>query len=184
MYIIKGHDIPAAYSEFESSSVAVVVLTDSSSYGPDPLSDKIEHYIATKLMTNIDDIELISNREIENWVDINGWDENEMQDLGQGVSADYVLAINVDDYSIREGATMYKGRSEVKVSVIESATGKVTHMSGPNHMEYPENGRPAIQTNDRKFEAFYLAWLTERIARQFYSHDPNSDVADDAAFGG
>ena len=184
MYVIKGHEIPAAYSAFEDSSVAIVVLTDSSSYGPDPLSDKIEHYVATKLLGNIEDIELISNRDIENWVDINGWDETELEELGKGVEADFVLAINIDDYSIREGATIYKGRSELTVTVVDTATGKVTHTMGPNHMEYPENGRPAIQSNDRKFESFYLSWLTERIARQFYSHDPNTDVADDAAFSG
>ena len=182
LYVVKGHDIPAEYSEFENSSVAVIVLTDSSSYGPDRLSDKIEHYIVTKLISNVDDIDIISNREIENWIDINGWDETETQELGQGVGADYVLAVNVEDYSIREGSTIYKGRSEVTVTVVQSETGKVTHVSGPNHMEYPENGRPAIQSDDRKFEAFYLAWLTDRIARQFYEHDPNTDVADDAAF--
>ena len=184
MYVVKGHDIPAEFSEFENSRVAVVASTDSSSFGPDPLSDKIEKYISVKLAGNVDDIEIVSDREIKNWIDINGWDETQLQDLGQGVNADYVLSVTVDDYSIREGATIYKGRSEVTVNVVETATGKTTLTSGPDFMEYPENGRPAIQTDDRKFEAFYLAWLTERIAREFYKHDANIDVADDAAFGG
>ena len=184
MYIIKGHDIPAEYSAFDNSRVAVVVLTDSSSYGPDPLSDKIEHYVSTKLLGNIDDIDLVSKREIDNWIDINGWDETELDALGQGLGADYVLSINVDEYSIREGSTIYKGRSEVTVNVFDVNANKVSFTSGPEHMEYPENGRPAIQTNDRKFEAFYLAWLTERIARRFYKYESLIDVADEAIFSG
>ena len=184
MYIVKGHDIPAEYSAFENSRVAVVVLTDSSSYGPDPLSDKIEHYIATKLLGNIDDVEIVSKREIDNWTDINGWNETNMDELGKGVNADFVLSVNVEDYKIREGSTIYKGRSEVTVNVFDVAKNTVSFTSGPDYMEYPENGRPAIQTNDRKFEAFYLAWLTERIARRFYKYESLIDVADEASFSG
>ena len=52
---------------------------------------------------------------------------------------------------------------------------------GPKHFEFPESGRPAIQTTDRQFEAYYLAHLTQHITRQFYDHDQLDTVAEDAA---
>lgn len=182
-YVIKGHEIPADYSEFEGKRVAIVVGTDSSAYGQDPLADKIERYVVHHFITNIDEIEIVPPLEIDNWIDINGWGDTPAQlaDLGKGVEADLVLSINVEGYSIREGQTLYKGRSDVSLKVVNSLDGDVTYTQVPQHMEYPEHGRPAIQTDDRRFETFYLAWLTEQISRNFYAHDRVTDIADDAA---
>lgn len=184
MYVLKGHDIPASYSEFEAKRIAIVVGTDSSAYGQDPLADKIERYVVHHLAANVDDIELVPSLEIDNWVDNNGWGDSPAQlaELGKGVSADLVLGISIEGYSIREGRTLYKGRSDVTLKVINSEDAKVTYASGPQHLEYPENGRPSIQTDDRRFETFYLAWLTQQIARHFYPHDGLTEIADDAAF--
>lgn len=184
MFVVKGHDIPAEYSEFEGQRVAIVVGTDSSAYGQDPLANKIQRYVGHHLAANVDDIELVPSMEIVNWIDVNGWGDSPSQlaELGKEVSADLVLGINVEGYSIREGRTLYKGRSDVTLQVVDAESGNVTYSKGPEHFEYPENGRPSIQTTDRKFETFYLAWLTKNISHQFYNHDRLVDVADDAAF--
>lgn len=182
-YVLKGHEIPAEYSEFESKSVAIVVNTKASAYGPDSLADTLERFVTMKLVSNVPDIKIIPKGEIENWFDINGTDTSRLTEMGTAVKADYVLSIDMADYTIREGSTIYKGQSEITLSVINCSTGDTTYTVGPNHMEYPENGRPAIQTNDRKFETFYLAWLSERIAQQFYNHDAHKSFADDAALG-
>jgi len=182
-YVIKGHDIPAEYSEFEKKRVAVVVTTDSSSYGPDTLSNTIGKFIRLKLATNVKSVDIVAQRDISNWIDVNGWSETEFRQLGDGVNADFVLAINVHGYSIHEGRTIYKGKSDITITVVDVRTGTVTYSRGPDQLVYPENGRPAIQTNDRDFETFYLAWLTHRIARQFYGYDRLADVADNANIG-
>ena len=183
-YVIKGHQVPAQYSGFEGKKVAVVINTDASSYGPDSLSKTFGKYVRLKLATNIEDIEIVPELEIKNWIDINGYDESKLAKLGKSVEADFVLAIDVDNYTIRDGKTIYKGQSDITLSVIESESGDVTYSFGPENMVYPENGRPAIQTTDRKFEMFYLTWLTRQISRQFYKHDKLDEVADDAAFAG
>lgn len=183
-YLIKGHDVPADYDGFEGKRVAVVVVTESSSYGPDPLSTTVEKYIAFKLATNVEEIKLVPATEVKHWIDVNDWNQTDFAKLGNGVKADFVLGINIDRYTIREGRTIYKGKSDVTVTVVESKTGEVTYAMGPEHFEFPENGRPAIQTTDRKFETYYLAWLTRKIARQFYKHDQLEDVAEDAVLDG
>ena len=184
LYLVKGHDIPAAYSGFEGKRVAVVVTTESSSYGPDSLSETMERYLQLKLGANIRDIELVSNTEVRNWMDLNDSAATNLVDLGKAVGADLVLGVDVDNYKIRQGRTMYKGRAEIEVNVFDTSTGNKTFAFGPDQLAYPENGRPALNTTDRQFQVFYLSWLTERIARNFYKHDGLVDVAEDAAFGG
>lgn len=184
LYIVKGHDIPAAYSGFAGKRVAVVVTTESSSFGPDSLADTMQQYLHLKLASNIKDIILVPPTEVKNWIDLNQTDGTNLVDLGRGVGADLVFGVDVDNYRIREGRTMYKGRADIEVSVVETATGEKTFAFGPDQFEYPENGRPAMNTTDRQFQAFYLSWLTERLARNFYKHDGITDYADDAAFGG
>ena len=180
-YVLKGHEIPAEYAEFKEQRVAVVVNTKASAYGPDELADTLERFITMKLATNVPDIQIVPEVEIANWFDINGTDSSRLAEMGKSVQADFVLSINLDDYTIREGSTIYKGKSEITIAVVDCKSGNTTYAVGPDLMEYPRDGRPAIQTNDRKFETFYLAWLSEQIAQQFYKHDANKNFADDAA---
>ncbi len=184
IYMIKGHDVPAEYAGLNEKRVAVVVIADHPSHGPDPLRKTIARSIASKLEMNIEEIDVVPEIEIAQWIDENNWSGADFAEVGSGVEADLVLGIYLDDYSIRQGSTIYKGHSEVTVTVVDCATGKTTYTTDPEIFEYPENGRPALQTDDRKFEVFYLAWLTKRIARQFYKYNPLEDVADDAAFAG
>ncbi len=180
-YVLKGHEIPAQYNELDSNSVAVIVHTDASAYGSDSLSDTLEKFITINLVANVPGVAIVPKIKVANWIDIHGTDQSKLAKLGRDVGADYVLSVAVDDYSIREGSTIYKGKAEVTISVVDSESGDSTYVAGPDRLEYPENGRPAIQTDDRKFEMFYLSWLSEQISKQFYKHDPTQEVADDAA---
>jgi hypothetical protein len=58
--------------------------------------------------------------------------------------------------------------------------GQVPYSSTPKHFVFPKHGRPAIQTTEREFEAFYLAQLTNMIANQFIVHDRLESFASDA----
>ena len=147
-------------------------------------SKTVARYVSLKFATNIEEVDVVSETEINNWIDTRAWDGENFAALGRGVNADFVLGINMDNYTIREGQTIFKGRADVTVKVIDVATNLETFQQGPTLFEYPENGRPALNTSERKFEAFYLAWLTQRIARTFYKHDGLEDMAEDAAFSG
>lgn len=181
-YVIKGHNIPAAFDGLEGKRVAVVCVSDASAYGPDTLTYNVSKAVSMKLAASVKDIKVISSREIEQWIDANGWDEADFIELGNGVNADAVLAIEIGSYSIHEGQTMYKGRSDITATVFDiNQGGQVAYVHGPNHFAFPQNGRPAIQTSDRQFEAVYLAKLTQHIARQFHEHDGLETVAEDAS---
>ncbi len=181
LYVVKGHKVPAEYNGLEGQKVAVVCVSDASAYGPDTLTDTISRVVGMKLQTNVKNVDIVPPHKVQQWIDETGWNEADFVALGRGVGADKVVAIEVGGYTIHEGATIYKGKSDLKVTILDVANdGRVDYLFGPEYYEFPTNGRPAIQTNERQFEAFYLAKLTEHIARRFYPHDRLDTVADDA----
>lgn len=182
LYVIKGHQVPAKFDGMEEKRVAVVCVSDASAYGPDTLTYTVSQAVSMKLAASVKEITVVSPHEIEQWVDAHGWDETNFVEVGKGVNADLVLAIEIGSYSIHEGATMYKGRSDITATVFDVQNGgQVAYVHGPHHFAFPENGRPAIQTSDRQFEAVYLAKLTQHITRQFYEHDHLETIAEDAS---
>ena len=182
LYVVKGHEDPAEFEGLEKQRVAVVCISDASAYGPDKLTTAISNVVGLKLETYGKDIEVVPQRELERWVDENGWDETNFVSLGRGVGAQKVLAIDIASYSIHEGRTIYKGRTDMTAKVLDVANnGEVEYIHGPELYEFPRDGRPAIQMTDRKFESLFLAKLTDRIAKRFYKHDRLESVAEDAS---
>ncbi|MCH2179328.1 MAG: hypothetical protein MK106_11045 [Mariniblastus sp.] len=182
LYVLKGHKIPAEYAGLEGKRVAVICVSDASSYGPDTLTDTISKLVGMKLQNDVKGIQVISSKEIEAWSDENGWDETDFTAIGTGVEADVVLGIQIGEYSIKEGSTLYQGRCEVTATVYDMGNdGQVSYFIGPDQFQFPEQPRPAIQTNDRKFEAIFLAKLTEFVSRRFYAYDHLETVAEDAS---
>lgn len=181
LYVIKGHQVPAAYPGLKNQRVAVIAVNQESSQGPDALAATIEKFVSVNLAKGVRDIEIVPIREIENWKDNHRWDRTDYVELGRGVRADSILLIETSGYSLREGRTIYKGQATVAATVIDVESGQDLFSYGPQQFVYPQNGIPITQTDERQFEAMYLAWLTNKISRQFHKHDPLTDVADDAA---
>lgn len=181
LYVIKGHQAPAAYDGLKNQRVAVICIADSRSFGPNPLADTVSRSVGSLLASEVKKVTIIAPSEIENWIDRNGWDEKDFYQIGQGVKADKVVAIEMGGYSIREGQTLYKGRCELTVSVFDIKNGgSLAFSQGPKEYAFPQNGRPAIQTTERKFEAMYLGKLTKHVATLFYKHDALETVAEEA----
>ncbi|MEZ6092684.1 MAG: hypothetical protein R3C03_00375 [Pirellulaceae bacterium] len=182
MYVIRGHKTKAAYDGLEGKTVAVVCVSDAEAYGPDTLKYTVSKIVSLKLSQSVKKIKVVPPSKIEDWIDTNGWDQMDFTEIGRGVNADMVVAIEIAGYTIHDGATLYKGQSDLTVSVYDmKRDGQVQFVKGPENYVFPTNGRPAIQSTDRQFEAVYLAKLNDHISKLFYDHDALDDVAEDAS---
>ena len=144
LYVVKGHDDPAEFPGLEQQKVAVVCVTDASAYGPDKLTTAISNVVGLKISSFGREITVVPQKDIQSWIDRNGWNETDFVTLGKAVDATKVLAIDIQSYSIHEGRTIYKGKSDITATVFDVATGKVEYIHGPELFEFPKNGRPAI----------------------------------------
>lgn len=183
IYTVKGHDVQPNFKGLNGKRVAVVCVSDASAYGPDTLTYTVAQAVGIRLANGLDDeSQIIAPSKIEEWRDINNWNETEYVELGKGVDADMVVAIEIASYSLTEGSTLFKGRADVTVTVYDiEKDGQVPYSATPEHFVFPKHGRPAIQTTEREFEAFYLSQLTTMISNHFLVHDKLESFARDAA---
>ncbi len=181
MYVLFGHKVDAEFPGFKDKRVAILTMADASSFGPDTLSETISRAVAIKLGNNIKKIDIVPQGEIADWMDVNGWGRPDHKELGKGVNADFVLVIELEDYGIHEGKTIYKGHSNIKIDVYDmNDDGRVVYSLGPDEFIFPRDGRPAIESSERKFEAFYLSRLADSVARHFHSFDSTEMAAMDS----
>ncbi len=182
LYVIKGHKTKAEFQGLANKKVAVLCLSESQGFGNDSLTATISKAVGLKIQQSVKKVQVVSHSRIEDWLDNNDWNRKDMVRFGKGVGAEKVVTIELGNYSIHEGSTLYKGRSTVRVRVYDVANGgEVEFEKGPSEYIFPTNGRPAIQTNDRNFEAVYLAKLTEHISNHFCDYDALDRVAEDAS---
>ena len=181
LYVIKGTKSPAAFAGLEGKKVAVVCSSEAAAYGPDTLTYSINKVVSLKLKESVKKINVVSPAKVEQWIDTNGWNQSNFVEVGRGVGADLVVAIDIGSYTIHEGQTLFKGRTNLTVTVYDiSKGGQVVFVHGPTEYVFPNTGRPAIQTTDRQFELVYLKKLTDHISSLFFPHDRLDNFAEDA----
>jgi len=176
--------VPAEYDDLKGKRVAVVCVSDNSSYGTGSESLLLAREVSLILRANVKDIELVRADEIADWIDRKGWDEIDYREVGRGVKAERVVAVGLAGFSIREGASLYKGRADVSVSVYDMADGghEVFRKSVPE-FGFPATGPyPAGDLSEVQFRRAFLNTLSQHVARYFYAYDVAEDYSRDSAF--
>lgn len=178
---IQGNERPPEYDGFKGKKVAVVCGTDRG-LGVDETSALLIRYVHAALNTNIKDIQLVRPEEVERWVDEHGWTESDYVEVGKGVKADQLLAIDVARLSLKDGATLYVGKCDLTVTVYDIQDGgAILYRKQIPEFMYPTMGGTTVtDVSEAKFRARFTAILANKVAGLFYPVDPTLDVALDA----
>ena len=180
-----GHKIEAKYQGLKGQRVAVICVMNPSTYGDGATSTVIAERVARILRNNVKDIEVVRQDEVADWMDTNDWDEADFTEIGRGVNADMVVAIDVEGFSTHESSTLLKGRAEVTTTVYDIAQSnkEVFRTSNPSFTFPTNHAIPAIaaQQHPRAFERKFIDELAQHIAKDFYDYDYAEDFANDGA---
>ncbi|MBC8350947.1 MAG: hypothetical protein H8E66_03115 [Planctomycetes bacterium] len=180
-----GGDLaPAEYDDLEEKRVAIVCVSDRSSYGSGSESLLLAREVSSILRNNIEDIELVRADEIADWIDREGWDEIDYREIGRGVEADRVIAVDLASFSIHEGSSLYKGRADITVTVYDMSDGghEVFRKFVPE-FSFPATGPyPVGDLSEVQFRRAFLKTLSQHVARHFYAYDMADDFSRDSAF--
>ena len=181
MYIVKGADAPAEFDEFKDKKIAVVVST-SAGLNADASGILISRHINELLSRNIKKVEMVNPEEVDRIISDQPIGDRSLPVIGSRLKADYVILVDVSDLKLRDGQTLYKGRSNTTVAVCKVSEGErfVFKKSFPEFV-YPQHGAPSTDFDEATFQRIYLSELAMRVARTFYPYDPSIDVAKDAA---
>jgi hypothetical protein len=181
MNVVRGHTVKAEYTGLEGKRVAVVTLTDSSQYSDDASARILGRRVSDILTSEVKNIKVVREDEVQQWRDRNGWDAIEFIDIGRGVKADKVIGIEMTNLRLKDGATLYRGRAEVTVSVYDVASGSIEFRRHLDEFTYPVTaGMYTSETTETKFRGLFLGVLASKLGRYFHGYDFSDTVALDA----
>lgn len=181
MHAVGMDMVPPEYEGFEEQTVAVITISDSSSYSRDQKSGELSSFVGKILAQKIKDIKVVRNDKISHWRDTNGWDSLDFAEIGEGVGADKVVGIELSNFSLRDGPTLYCGTSDVNLTVIDVATGEAVFTKSLEEYRYPTMaGQHTSETTESRFRKLYLQTLAEEIGRSFHPYDMSDRFAADS----
>ncbi len=178
-----GRKIEAKYQGLKGQRVAVVCVMNPSTYGDGATSTVIADRVERILRSNVEDIELVRQDEVADWMDTNDWDETDFVEIGRGVKANMVVAIDIDAFSIYESKTLLKGRADLTTTVYDINQGdKEVFRTTERNFTFPTSHAIPIIANDaRTFQRTFIEMLSEHIAKNFYDYNMAEDFARDGA---
>lgn len=186
LYMIHGIKVSAEFDGLKNKRVAVVCVSDSSVYGADSASETLARLIGATLRKNVKGIQLVSQDEVLDWIDNHQWDQIDFTQIGRGVRADMLLAVELSSYRLTSGKTLYQGQADVTITVYDiSKGGEAVFRRELPQFQFPvSGGRPTTDISRAQFEKQFLFMLSQKIANYFYDYEMVEDFGRDAALIG
>jgi len=179
-YLIKGNDIPAECKALKEKKVVVVCRPLASlQYRNARVDQNLAEQVGLLLARSVPKIKMVDHRKVAEWMDENSWDE--YTEVGKALRADVVLGIDLEDFQLYQGQTLFQGRAQVEVKLFDCKTGDLVFRKRLPRSVYPPN--QMIPTSDRQESEFrqeFVRVLADQIGRHFYAHDRYADIALDA----
>lgn len=172
---------PAEYKDLKDEVVAVITVTDSSQYSDDIAAKELSRKVGEIITRKVRGASLIREEQVDEWRDLNGWDEIDFVKIGKGVKADKVVGIELTNLRLREGTTLYRGRGNATLRVYDVETGTVEYQRRLDEFEYPRlAGQSVNETTETRFRRLYLTILAQELARSFHAYDLTDRIARDS----
>lgn len=170
-YFLKGTNDPPEFEGLKDKRVAVVCrpLVELK-YGAGTVVNDLAERVGQLLKLHGKRIKVVKQSQVNSWTDENP--DQELEELGKGVNADMVLAIDLEDFSVLLGHTLYQGKAQVKLSVCEVNTGEIAFSKHMRQVIWPPRGGRAAQDEPlQQFQREYIEVLATEIGNHFYPHD-------------
>lgn len=180
-YLIRGTEIKPEYAGLKGSKVVVVCrATSELEFANVTVADELAVALSRLLAQNVKRIQIVPSRDVERWTDENDWEE--FIEVGKALGAQKVVGIDLDQFSIYQGQTVYQGTAIVGIHVYDmEQEGALVYDKAPPQTRWPPNSvEPVSNKPAPQFRREFIQVLANEIGRHFYPHDAIHDFARDA----
>ena len=183
VYLWQGGNVVDAQCENLKDERVVVICRPPSSneYRHAGAARTIGKRVSMLLADEVKGIDVVSPREVDNWIDEQDWDN--FKDLGNAVKATCIVYIELDKFDLYKGTTLYQGDADVHITVYSKKDREwdETWSRNVGQVLFPRNaGIPAADKPVGEFQNQFVEVVSTQIATLFYKHDPNAAFALDA----
>lgn len=179
-YLIKGNTEPAECALLKEKKVVVVCRSVVDlQYRNAHVEHDIAEQVGQLLKQNVPKIKVVEHRKVAEWMDEHSWDE--YTDVGRAKGADFVVGIDLEQFDLYNGQTLYQGKANAVIKVFNCKTKEMVWKKQPPRSVYPPNR--VVQTSEKQeieFRQEFVRVLADQLARYFYDHDPYTDFGLDS----
>lgn len=180
LYLAKGTNTSAEFAELKGKRVAVVCRPMIElQYNTSSASEEIARQLGRLLRANVKKIEMVDAQRVAEWTDEHAWEE--YSEIGKALEADIVVGVDLEQFSLYQGQTLYQGKARARVTAHDVATGELLFERMMPQSVYPPNaGIPTTERLEDEFRREFIAVFADQVGRYFYDHDTRLDFAQDA----
>ena len=178
-YLIQPNDVSAEFDGLRGKHVAVVCRPIVELQFSDAGSAReLAAIVGALVRQNVRKVKVISQQEVARWIDENDWVD--YGTLGKAVDADMVVGIDLEQFRIHEGTTLYRGRGSAIVRVFDVDEESMVFERRLEDFAYPgAGGVPTTDRSESQFRAMFLQIFGRRIARLFHSYESRMSFAEE-----
>jgi len=169
--------VPAVYEPPQDKTILVFVDDIRNPVSYEPLKAQLSRRLSDLLVEHEVARQTVAYEKLRDLAlstpDFNQW---HIPTVGEKLQADLVLYVEIDRFTLREGAQgpLWQGRLETRVKIVDSRKGRIWPEDRPNGFPV----KPATTEPEANFSEDYGAVLAsklanemaERIAKLFYAH--------------
>jgi hypothetical protein len=181
MFLLKGMETEPEFEGLKGKMTAVVCrpLVELQ-YSSSDAATLLAREVGSRMVQRGKKIRVVNAQKVEEWTDEHDWDK--FAEVGKALKADYVVGIELEEFSLYQGQTLFQGRATVHVTVHDvNDDGKAVYEKRLDRIVYPPNS--GVSTTDKteaQFRREFTAFVAERIGRCFYPFDHRDDAALDS----
>ncbi len=180
MYLTGGSDTQAEFKDLKKKRVVVVCSPQVElKFRNMNAANKIGESVGKLIQKNVSKVDVVKHDEVIDWMDNNTYEE--YAEVGRALEADMVISIDLYDFDIYKGQTIFQGKGSYTLCVTDCSTGETVFEKTPDPTFWPPTGGvPASDQSESQFRNRFIKVFSDQIARTFYSHDHRAYFADDS----
>jgi len=179
-YLIQPADMPAEFTGLKGSKLAVVCrpiieleFTDAGS------ARELATLVGSQIESTVRRTTTIGQHEVSRWIDENDW--TDYQAVGGSLGVDHVVGVDLEEFRLHEGSTLYRGRAAVNVRVYDIKEKKVVFQKRFDDIAFPSNNAiPSTDMSEAEFRSMFLRVLSQRISRLFHAYESREVFAEES----
>lgn len=173
MWITGASDVKPEYDGFKDKKVAVVARpVVALTYRDAHVDKELARRVQLILTNRVRKAQWIDQQKVEKWLDEHEWET--FPEVGKGVGADLVIGVEIEDFRLYKGQTVYQGAATLRVAVYDCATNQKVYEKTLGNINYPPNSVvPTSEVPESVFRREFVSVLAEAVARLFHSYDPH-----------
>ena len=179
-YLLQPADVPAEFNGLRGKHVAVacrpIVELEFSDAGS---ARELASLVGSQVQAKVRRSRVIGQHEVARWIDENAWVD--YPTLGKSLDADLVVGVDLEQFRLHEGSTLYRGRATARVRVFDVATKEVLFEKRFDDFSFPANSAiPATDRSEPEFRGMFLQMLSQKISRCFHAYESHEVFAEDS----